>query len=376
MDFIYALADAVAKFFAALVIAITTLFGFAPHITVAPEVPQGAATTTQEATDEPESLAPEAPSQKQAPAAKTPGDTSLQAGEESPLTQAAPTKSFSEINTEARAALVNILCTTKRGGYLHPITGSGVIVDSRGIVLTAAHVAQYFLLRDYGTPGNVDCIIRAGSPAEPRYRATLLYLPPAWVAENAPQIVKSEALGTGERDYAFLLITGTVNPNIPLPSGFPFLELDFSERVLGEQVLLASYPAGFLSGEIVATDLYASSALAYLTQLYSFEGAPGDVDLFSIGGTILSQSGSSGGAAVPLKSGKLGGIITTAILEGPTGERDLRALTLAYINGNLKAAGQGGIAGLFTGDLTAKAAAFNAQVAPGLTKLLSDVLGR
>ena len=35
------------------------------------------------------------------------------------------------------------------GRLFNPISGSGVIVDSRGVVLTNAHVGQFFLLHDY-----------------------------------------------------------------------------------------------------------------------------------------------------------------------------------------------------------------------------------
>src|SRR3989344_8619427 len=88
-----------------------------------------------------------------------------------------PTKSQEQINIETRAALVNILCTSRTG--INGISGSGIIVDSRGVILTNAHVGQYFLLRDYINPGNITCTVRIGSPAQERYTATLLYLPPA-----------------------------------------------------------------------------------------------------------------------------------------------------------------------------------------------------
>ncbi|MBY0293848.1 hypothetical protein K2Q08_00780, partial [Patescibacteria group bacterium] len=53
------------------------------------------------------------------------------------------------VNDSARASLVNIFCLTKSGGYLYPISGSGVMITKNGIILTNAHVGQYFLLRDY-----------------------------------------------------------------------------------------------------------------------------------------------------------------------------------------------------------------------------------
>jgi hypothetical protein len=54
-----------------------------------------------------------------------------------------------ELSDEAllRGAIVNIICI--QGGGLRGSSGSGVIVDPRGIILTVAHVGQNFLLRDY-----------------------------------------------------------------------------------------------------------------------------------------------------------------------------------------------------------------------------------
>src|SRR3989344_2224120 len=80
-------------------------------------------------------------------------------------TQSSPALSPEQINANARAALVNVLCVTKIGGPFAPISGSGVIVDSRGVVLTNAHVGQFFLLRDFRERGFIDCVVRTGSPA-------------------------------------------------------------------------------------------------------------------------------------------------------------------------------------------------------------------
>src|SRR3989344_9558890 len=57
-----------------------------------------------------------------------------------PVTLPPPTKSQEQINIETRAALVNILCTSRTG--INGISGSGIIVDSRGVILTNAHVGQ------------------------------------------------------------------------------------------------------------------------------------------------------------------------------------------------------------------------------------------
>jgi hypothetical protein len=105
---------------------------------------------------------------------------------------------FSFINEETRKALVNILCTTKFGGSLKPITASGIIIDEKGVILTNAHIAQYFLLKDYQTKNFLECVIRQGSPAKPLYRAQLLYIPSLWVEDNAASIKLQEPKGTGE----------------------------------------------------------------------------------------------------------------------------------------------------------------------------------
>ena len=59
-----------------------------------------------------------------------------------PVATTTPVFSSEELNLKARRALVNILCTTKRGGLFSPISGSGVFIDPRGVILTNAHVGQ------------------------------------------------------------------------------------------------------------------------------------------------------------------------------------------------------------------------------------------
>src|SRR3989344_4554249 len=280
---------------------------------------------------------------------------------------ATPTKSQEQINDETRAALVNVLCTPTIG--ISGISGSGVIVDSRGVILTNAHIGQYFLLRDYKINNNITCVVRVGSPAQERYTATLLYLPPSWIAANALQLKSSQATGTGENDYAFLLITGRTDPAAALPSSFDKIEMDRGYADIGELMLLAAYPAGFLGGETVQKNLYISSAIAYVTQLFTFKGDK-NVDLFSIGGTVVSQGGSSGGAVVRLRDGKLAGIITTSTTAASTENRDLRAVSLSHIDDSLATAGKGGIVSILSGDLSAKAADFNTNTAPSLTAQL------
>ncbi|MDE2213081.1 MAG: trypsin-like peptidase domain-containing protein [Patescibacteria group bacterium] len=278
------------------------------------------------------------------------------------------------LNEEARAAVVNILCTTGGGGYFEPISASGTIIDPRGVILTNAHVGQYFLLRNYPIPDNVNCEIRTGSPAQASYSAELLYLPSEWVAANASQITSSEPVGTGQYDYALLLITGSLNSNTPLPSSFPYLEPNASDPDVGDEMLLASYPASFLGGIAIQSHLYLSTAYATVSKLYVFDTADQWVDLFSVPGTVVSQSGSSGGAVVRASDGTLAGIIVTSTQATSTEGRDLRAVSLAHIDHNLESDGLGDINSFLSGNLQTKAFIFNQTTAPVLEQELVNAI--
>ena len=74
-----------------------------------------------------------------------------------------PALSPSAVIGLSRSALVNIFCVPA-GSTGSIISGSGVIIDPKGIILTNAHVAQYVLLSQ--DPAlNLTCSIRNGSPA-------------------------------------------------------------------------------------------------------------------------------------------------------------------------------------------------------------------
>ncbi len=308
------------------------------------------------------------------PSAATAPHRAPEAPVATPAPVQAPTVSQAQVDAKARAALVNILCTSGGSGYFNPLSGSGVIVDKRGVILTNAHVAQYFLLRDYPYANNVRCVVRVGSPAQSKYTARLLYLPPAWIKANASKIGGQNITGTGENDYAFLLITDSLDGS-PLPANFPTLTMAIDESDTGEPVLLAAYPAEFLGGSTVQTNLFISSTVTAVEKLLTFNSTS-TVDMVSVPGTIVSQEGSSGGATVRLRDGALQGIITTESVAATTGGRDLRAILLAHIDRSLKAEGLGGIAALLEGDVEKEAIIFNTNVAPEETQALEAVLNK
>lgn len=279
--------------------------------------------------------------------------------------------SFSSINEDVRASLVNILCVTKSGGPLMPISGSGIVIDARGIILTNAHIAQYLLLKDYIVKDYVECIIRTGSPAYPLYTTELLYVSEAWIRENAVQIDSENPVGTGEHDYALLRITGTVSDD---PIGvIPHTPIDTKELAVdvGSEALVAGYPAGFVGGITIQKSLYPASSVTSVREVFTF--ATSTVDLISVGGSIVAQKGSSGGAVVG-RDGRLKGLVVTSTQAASTNDRDLRAITLSHINRDIKMSTGYSLGEFLSRNLSTESHRFITTVAPTLTRLLENAL--
>lgn len=285
----------------------------------------------------------------------------------SPVSAPVPIQSVASLNERVRGVIVNILCTTKTSGPLNSISASGVIIDPRGLIVTNAHVGQYFLLKDYPTPDFVECIIRTGSPAAPKYKAELLFLPPSWIADNAQKINQAHPTGNGEHDYAFLRITGTVSNSITLPLAFSYAPMSIDPPVEGEGILAAGYAAGFLGGITVQKDLYASSATTKVGEVYTFGNDT--LDLFSLGGTVVSQQGSSGGAAVN-SNGILVGVIVTSSDAPETEGRDLRAISTSYIVADFLKESGTPLGTYLSGNTALTASVFSQNIASALTSAL------
>lgn len=281
-----------------------------------------------------------------------------------------PAPDFEAINTFARQAIVNILCTTK-GGELSPISGTGVIVEPNGLILTNAHIGQYFLLKDFRQKDFIQCVARTGSPAYPKYNLELVYISPTWVSENKAQLKDQNPKGTGENDFAFLRITKSVD-DTNLPNKFPFLTMNLRENIqINEPVLLVSYPAGFLGGLSILQNLNVTSAITNIQDVFTFRD--GTIDIISVGGTVVSQKGSSGGMVVDSKS-TLIGIITTSSDGKTTSTRDLNAITIPYIARDLESELKMNLLQFLSTGPEEFAKTFASTTAPTLTKLITDEL--
>jgi S1-C subfamily serine protease len=285
---------------------------------------------------------------------------------------ATPPLSFVTVNERAREALVNILCMPGGGGALQPIVGSGVMIDPRGVILTNAHVAQYVLLSEVKNL-SLRCSVRTGAPASPKWIPRVLYIPASWVEEHAADIRAEKPLGTGAHDYALLYVATDLEGRALEARDFPSLPLDTREAIgfTDDAALATSYPAEFLGPLAAENALYPASTVTSIKDLLTL--GTSTVDVLSLGGVIGAQSGSSGGGVVN-QWGRLIGIITTTSEGGTTGERDLRAITLSYINRDIATESGRSIAAILAGSPAATTAEFTALHAPRLAKLLLDQL--
>jgi hypothetical protein len=223
-------------------------------------------------------------------------------------------------------SLVNIVCLSGDNS-IPSISGSGIIIDSRGIILTAAHVAQFFLLQDYLGPNKVTCLVRTGSPARRAYFAEPIYVSPAWIRNNLQTISTTNPKGTGENDFALLAIT-TSAISTPVPDTLPSVPLSHADPTIQEPIAIGSYGAQYLSADQVNYDLYPILVFGSIQNRYTYGG--NNVDVVSIAGSAASQEGSSGGG-ITNSAGELQGIITTSSVAGDISTRLLNVITLRHI---------------------------------------------
>lgn len=268
----------------------------------------------------------------------------------------------------ALEALVNIYCNYTTDTYSKTTTGTGFFIDTDGIVLTNAHVAQFLLLE--GLVGEAECIIRTGDPAVPSYKAELLYIPPAWIREHARLINDQAPKGTGERDYALLYVSSALD-NKPMPASFAALPFDTelqSTALVDTEVFATGYPAE-RSG--VTSELKPKQATTTIKELMTFGSQ--FIDLFTIAGSSIGEHGSSGGPVVD-RDGKAIGIISTKGDDVQFGEGSLRAITLSYIDRTITEETSVSLRQNLTGNLPYRAQLFKETLVPFLQNILEEEL--
>ncbi len=281
--------------------------------------------------------------------------------------------SSSTTNNNVNDALVNIFCTYRAPKYARTTTGTGFIIDPRGVILTNAHVAQFLLLEEVEGVGTTTCEIKTGDPAVSRYKARLLYISPRWVEKQAFQIGEMEPKGTGERDYAILYIYADIEDQA-VTKALPHLALStdaLSKSQEGEAVLIAGYPAENLSRADVEYALAPKSATSTILELYTYGTDMADVIV--VDKNPIGLKGSSGGPVLDTKGNAIGLIVTQGNPD-TEGIGSLRALTLSYINRTIEEDTGFTLKENLTGNLNFRAELFKNNLLPFLSSWLQEEL--
>lgn len=224
-------------------------------------------------------------------------------------------------------ATVNLYCSIKVGNKKVSSTGTGVMIDSRGVILTNAHVAQYFLLNGENSKLKADCSVRTGSLAKETYNAEVLYISNNWLDINIAKSKDSSIKTTGESDFALLYITDTKKGT--LPEAHPIISLNTTDSIKrGAEVKVAGYPSSGLNFKEIRNKLKVVSATTTVTNLQTFHAST--TDTIGLSRTQFAGAGVSGGPVVI--GNAVVGIVTLSSNSKNEEGSSLRALTTSYIN--------------------------------------------
>lgn len=278
----------------------------------------------------PKKMLPASPTQSTPPVAPTTPVVQPEPAVQ-PVQQQVVTTIDTSLPAPLKRTLVNILCTSHKPP-LRGTSGSGVLIDSEGIILTVAHVAQAELLSETLGEGVISCVVRTGDPARNAYKAKVIYISEPWLRKNSTTLISSQPMGTGENDFALLAIMGSAN-GAAVPNSFASVPLSSADSAVGEEVGIGGYAAQYLTSAQVRTALSPTFVTGSISNIYTFRTTSQDVLAILAG--KAAQEGSSGGGAVN-KEGRLIGLITTSEISGDFVQRHLRVITPTHIRSSFE----------------------------------------
>lgn len=266
-------------------------------------------------------------------------------------------------------ATVNLYCSIKVGNKKFSSTGTGVMIDSRGVILTNAHVAQYFLLNGEDSRLKADCSVRTGSTAKETYNAEVLYISNNWLDANIAKSKDKSIKTTGESDFALLYITDTKKGS--LPKAHPALFLSTTEPLKrGTEVKVVGYPSSGLDFKGIRSNLKVSSATTTITNLQTFHAST--TDTISLSRTKFAGPGVSGGPV--LFGSSVMGIVTLSSTSKSEEGSSLRALTTSYIDRAITKETGLPLSFILNGDLNKRAEMTRASTSPKALSVIEKSL--
>jgi hypothetical protein len=234
---------------------------------------------------------------------------------------------WNNIYTNSKQSVVNIFCVATKGNMVSISTGSGVVINEKGYILTNSHVAENFLV-----PGK-DCSIRQGEIASDKYKASLVYINENWLRKNAGVLFTKSARGTGENDFALLSINSKIDGS-GIDSNILHTDInqsELTEQNKGNKILIAGYPASTLGALSLRKYLNFVADVNNISNVFTLDGT--HVDVFETEVTKVGQHGSSGGGIFDAQNHLVGLIVSVS---DESGNAKINALTTTYISRTLK----------------------------------------
>jgi hypothetical protein len=270
-----------------------------------------------------------------------------------------------ETNENIKDVVVNIICNQKNKNLITINSGSGVIISPQGVVITNAHIAQYFLLNK---SLKYSCALYKENIPTFGYTAELIFISPDWIRENSAIIKTKSPRGTGENDYAFLYITGNTNPTLSKPDSFPYAQINIDYRPkIGDEISIAGYPGAPNSlADITKSVNLKLDNQNSIKDILTFGN--NQMDIISTENSPVAFRGASGGGIFKRKTLDLIGVtVTTGGFEETS---YINALTTRYINRDLKQDFDMTIFELISGDLLKKSENFWENYGESLAEIL------
>lgn len=251
----------------------------------------------------------------------------------------------------AKKTTVNLACVRRDGAAMRITSGSGVVVSPDGLIATNAHVAYQFLLGEDG----VGCSITHPSYPIFGYPGKVVYVSPDWIKNNAAAIGGTRAVSSGEDDYAFVAFApGSAPTSLGALAHAP-VRADEPAAKVGDDLVVAGYPGVAATPEGYGAATRLKTDEVSVEDVDSFGGKTADI--LQTGRTKVAESGSSGGGA--FMDGELVGLTVTVY---PIGSGyGVNALSMAWIDRDLRADEGVSIADLIDEDLVSAAESFWAE---------------